>query len=404
MANAKSTNADDDFLMRTWAIIDLDALSFNIAQLRKNLPERTKLMAVVKADAYGHGDAKIAEELVENGVDFLAVSNIEEAAALRAAAFKGSASVSLLILGFTPVHLAKKLADADIAQTILSYAYAKRLDDECKRLGVRVRVHIKLDTGMNRIGVTDNEGSRVIDEVEAICKLKNLIPEGIFTHLSSADGDDEASVAYTQMQVSRYDSAVSSLEKRGLSFSFHHLQNSAGIACLRDKSYEYARAGIVLYGVAPSEAPLPFPLMPVMAIKSVISMKKTIEAGEAISYGRKFVTTRKTDVATVPIGYADGYSRLLSNKGYLLIRGKRAPILGNICMDQLMVDVTDIKDACEGDIVTVVGIDNGIELGFNDLAKLIGTIGYELMCLVSRRVPRVYKKFGKTVAVVDYII
>lgn len=396
---------DRDFLMRTWALINLDALDYNVKSIRAVLPEKTKIMGVVKADGYGHGDAQIAQALVQNGVDFLAVSNIEEALSIRSLGLKDSAGneIGLLILGYTPVDMALTLAKNNIAQTLLSLEYAKKLNTECEKNAVRLCVHIKIDTGMNRIGVIENDIHDAQAEVAQICSLGSLACEGIFSHLSSADMDDAESMLYTKKQMKRFDNLISRLESKGIHFKYHHIQNSAGISVIQNGSYEYARAGIVLYGVAPSEVKTKLLLKPVMSVKTVVSLVKELDEDEAVSYGRRFVSRKKMKLATVPIGYADGYPRLLSNKGYMLVKGKRAKIVGNVCMDQLMLDVTDIEAVSENDVVTVIGTDGNETIGFNELADMIGTIGYELMCLISKRVPRVYKRGGQTVGIVDYI-
>ena len=388
-----------DFLKRTWAVIDLDCLDFNIEALHSRLSSGTKIMAVVKADGYGHGDHAIAEELSRKGVDFFAVSNLAEARSLR----RGGIDSDILILGFTPPSCAGELAGLHLTQTVFSSEYAELLSGSCREAGVSVRVHIKLDTGMNRIGFPAFHSDTAVKKVSEACRLPNLNFEGIFTHLSSADSLDSNSIAYTQMQVKRFSTAVSALEKQGIHFSCRHMQNSAGIAFLPSVHYDYVRAGIVLYGVAPSSEPLPFAIRPVMELKTVISMVKRVPPNSAVSYNRRYVSDREMKIATVPIGYADGYPRSLSNKAEMLLHGKRVPVIGSVCMDQLMLDVSDIDDVCMGDVVTVVGKDGGESIQFDELAALAQTISYELMCLIGRRVPRVYIKGGKTVGVVDYV-
>lgn len=388
----------NEYLKRTWAVINLDNLEFNISQIKKQLSPKTKIMGVVKADGYGHGDRLIAQTLVKCGLDFLAVSNLDEALSLRNAGIE----CDLLILGFTPVQMASTLSSFHITQTVFSIEYAQKLDAECARIGVTLNVHIKVDTGMSRIGIIENDHHSASDEIAEICNLSSLSVLGIFTHLSSADSLDDASVAYTKHQLQYYERVVLKLEQKGYTIGLKHVQNSAGIAFLSDMHYDYARAGIVMYGVAPSDEKLAFELKPVMQLKSVVSMVKYIDAGTSVSYGRQFVSDKELKIATVPIGYADGYPRLLSNKGYMLIRGKRAAIIGNVCMDQLMLDVSGIDEVAMGDIVTVVGSDGDMEIGFGELSGLIGSISYEMMCLIGKRVPRVYKKNGHTIAVVDY--
>lgn len=388
-----------DFLKRTWAEINLDHLVYNINQIKKQIPSSTKIMAVVKADGYGHGDQYIAKTLVENGIDFFAVSNIEEAMSLRNAGITGN----ILILGFTPVCKAADLAKHNITQTVFSVDYAALLNNYCKEHNCKLNVHIKIDTGMGRLGLTHGDHCNAVNDAIKICEMDSLSVLGIFSHFSSADSLDQDSVAYTKSQIEKFNDVVSQLKQHGYTLPCVHLQNSAGIAFYPETTYDYVRAGIIMYGVAPSDETLNFDIKPVMQLKSVVSMVKEIESGTCVSYGRKFTSRHKMKVATIPIGYADGYPRLLSNKGEMLVKGKRVPIIGNICMDQLMLDVSDIKDLKQGDIVTVVGEDNDETITFNELSNKIGTISYELMCLIGRRVPRVYTYKGKIVGVVDYL-
>jgi len=343
-------------------------------------------MGVVKADGYGHGDVYIARELAACGVDFFAVSNLEEALSLR----RGGISGGVLILGYTPETEASVLAGEGISQAVFSTAYANALSGECVRQGVEVRVHVKIDTGMSRIGIPENDAASSAGEAAAICRLPGLRPEGIFSHFSSADSLDGESLAYTRAQSERFARAVGALSAMGISFPMRHLQNSAGIGFLPQLRWDYARAGIILYGIAPSSESFPFPLAPVMELKTVVAMVKEIPAGTAVSYGRRFVSSSPMRVATVPVGYGDGYPRLLSGRSHMLLHGRRAPVIGNICMDQLMLDVTEIPGVQMGDEVTVAGRDGDEEVTFAQLAELIGTIPYELVCQVSRRVPRVY--------------
>lgn len=391
-----------DYIKRTWAVINLDNLSHNITQIKRKLPETIKIMAVVKADGYGHGDKYIANALVECGIDFFAVSNLGEALSLRNAGIE----CDILILGFTPAIHAPKLAKLNISQSIFSKEYADELNHQCEKSGCKVKIHIKLDTGMGRIGFLENSSHSAHDKVIEVCNMKGLDVTGIFSHLSSADALDLSSIEYTHMQTEFFDNAIERLKKEGYIFKHIHLQNSAGISFVEQPSlsYTHARAGIVMYGCAPSSEQIELDIRPVMELKSVISMVKEVDAGTSISYSRKYVSNTKIKVATVPIGYADGYPRLLSNKGEMLVKSKRARIIGNVCMDQLMLDVSHIENVKHGDIVTVVGTDGNETIGFNELSNIIGTISYELMCLIGRRVPRVYIKNGKETAVVDYIL
>ena len=388
----------NDYLKRTWAVINLNNLEFNITKIIQSLPSNTKIMGVVKADGYGHGDRFVAQTLVACGVDFLAVSNLDEAMSLRHSGIE----CDILILGFTPIQMVPMLHDYHITQTIFSTEYAVQLNTECARLNLLIDAHIKIDTGMGRLGVTENIHHSATQEIASICSLKQLHVQGIFTHLSSADSLDESSIAYTSQQIEYYDHILTQLEQKGIIIPLKHVQNSAGIAFVQCAHYDYARAGIVMYGVAPSDEAVPFHLRPVMELKSVVSMVKYIEAGTPVSYGRNFIADKKMKVATVPIGYADGYPRSLSNKGYMLIHGKRANIIGNICMDQLMIDVSDIDDVNMGDIITLVGIDGDEQIGFGELSSLISSISYEMMCLIGKRVPRVYKKNGNIIDVTNF--
>lgn len=387
------------FYKRTWTEIDLDALHFNLNQIRGALPSETQVMAVVKADAYGHGDRMIAQMLEKDGVTAFAVSNINEAVSLRRHGIHGK----ILILGYTPPEAATDLADYRISQTVFSSEYAQQLNDACKSSSVTVNCHIKLDTGMSRIGFCASDPEAAADEIAHVCELPNLHCCGLFSHFSSADTHDAASDAYTAMQEKRYIAVRKALAGRGIRFTSCHLQNSAGIAFCGAHDYQYARAGIILYGCPPSAEPLPFLLKPVMSLYSIVSMVKEIPAGTSVSYNRTFTSKKPMRIATVPIGYADGYPRLLSNRGFMLLHGKRAPIIGNICMDQLMLDVSDISDVMTGDTVTIVGRDGDETITFSDLASLCGTIHYELMCLIGKRVPRVYRANGETCSVLDYL-
>lgn len=384
----------DDYLKRTWAEINLDNLYYNISQIKSNIPDETEIIAVVKADAYGHGDKYIANALVKCGINNFAVSNLSEALSLRNAGIVGE----ILILGFTPPKKCNILADQNITQTVFSEEYADSLHAQCDR---PIKVNIKIDTGMGRIGFAENELQSSVDEVCKISKYENFDILGIFSHFSSADQHDAGSQFYTELQHLRFNIALALLRQHRITFKNVHLQNSAGIA-FTDYFYTHVRAGIIMYGVRPSDQPFPFPLKPIMELKSVVSMVKIIPKGTSVSYGRHFTAEADMKIATVPIGYADGYPRVLSNRGRMLIHGQSARIIGAICMDQLMLDVTHIEGVQQDDIVTVVGRDGDEMITFDELANSIGTISYELMCLIGRRVPRVYYEDGKEIAAVDY--
>ncbi len=383
-----------NFFKRTWAEIDLDALSDNTRQIRALLPAGCEMMAVVKADAYGHGDRAVSLEMQRMGVRWFGVSNLEEAVSLRTAGISGE----ILIFGFTPPSCARELAARNIVQAVFDPDYARQLNAAAESAGISVRGHLKIDTGMGRIGFSCGE----IEEAAAACRLPALQIEGIFSHFSSSDDPSEEGIAYTRAQRERFDRLTAGLAARGISIPFRHLQNSAGIVSYPDARYEAVRAGIILYGHQLDFLPgRSISLKPVMSLRSTVAMVKTVPAGSCISYSRTFTAPREMRVATVPAGYADGYLRAFSNRADVLIRGKRAPVIGNVCMDQLMVDVSGIPDVRVDDLVTLAGRDGEEEISFAELARIAGTIHYELLCLVGKRVPRVYLRGGKVVEVRD---
>lgn len=382
-------------IKRTRAEIDLDALEYNFNAVKS--VANGHIAAVVKADAYGHGASVVAPYLEKLGVDLFAVSNIDEAIELRNSGVK----VPILILGFTDTEYAKVLADNSIEQTVYSSEYAKLLSESAQKFGVTVNCHIKLDTGMGRIGFNcRKESLDGIGEAVDVLSYKNLNAVGVFTHFAAADLDGDKDGKYTKEQYERFLNAVSVLENAGAKFKYRHCKNSAATVHNGDFVSDISRAGIILYGLSPSDAlRRELNLKPVMELKSTVSFVKVLSKGETVSYGRTFTAEKVMTVATVPIGYADGYSRHNSNKGYVLINGKRAKIIGKVCMDQMMVDVTDIPDVKMGDDVTLFGKD----LPVDEVAKVCGTINYELICAVSRRVERIYIKGGKNIKQVSYI-
>ena len=393
-----------DFLQRTWAEIDLDAIRHNFQVIEASLAPGSRAMAVVKADAYGHGAGYVSRALQEAGASWFGVSNLDEAMQIRNAGIVEP----ILILAYTPPEEAARLAAFSVSQAVLTREYAVRLSEEAVRAGVRVRVHVKIDTGMSRVGLFYQEAGRddgIIDEVEAIVRLPGLEPEGIFTHFASADEEDEDGDAYTRRQFTLFMDAVEKLERRGIRFPLRHCCNSAGVLRYPDMHLDLVRPGIILYGLAPDgwmEGMLP--LKPAMELKTVISMVKTIPAGAKVSYGRRFTADRAARIATVPIGYADGYSRSLSNRADMLVGGRRARVVGRVCMDQCMLDVTDIPAAREGMTVTVFGRDGEALLPAEEFAALSGTIHYETICLIGKRVPRIFLSGGRAVGRLNYIV
>lgn len=369
---------------RAWAEIDINAVvnNFNII---KNITNQ-KIYAVVKADAYGHGAIQIAQALQRAGAFGFAVSNLLEAEELRFAGIDNP----ILILGYTPVDCASRLSLSNISQCVMSYEYAKQLNEYAEKAGVTVTTHLKLDTGMGRIGLNfRNEDAFDFEEAERILSLKSLDTEGVFMHFAVADSEDEDDKNFTAEQYNRFLNAVEQLEKKH-TFKIKHCCNSAALLNDIDKKGTAVRAGIVLYGLKPSsDIRLPDGMQPVMSLHAVVSMIKSIEQNETLSYGRTYTAPSQRRIATIPAGYADGIPRLLSNKGYVIIKGKKAPVTGRVCMDQFCVDVSDIEDVCIGDDVTIFGP----ELSVDTIAEIAQTINYEIICGISKRIPRIYKGF-----------
>lgn len=371
-----------NFLHRTWAEIDLSAILHNFSII-KNAATPSKVLAVVKANAYGHSAKDIAPALQKAGADMFGVSNIEEAISLRAFGIKKP----ILILGYTPTNLAGVLAGNDISQCVYSKDYAEQLSCEAQKLNVDIKIHIKLDTGMSRLGFDCRSDSlRGINDALFSAKLPHFITEGVFTHFAVSDRDAKTEDGFTDEQFDRFEKAVKYLENKGISFNIKHCCNSAATLLDKEKHFDLVRPGIILYGLSPSgKDDLKKDLIPVMTLKSVVSMVKQISAGDTVSYGRTFTADKDMKIATVTAGYADGYPRLLSNKASVIINGQRAPIVGRICMDQFSVDVSNIKDVKIGDEVILFGK----ELPVEELADLCDTINYEIVCGISPRVPRI---------------
>lgn len=391
-----------DYLKRSWAVINLDNVAHNIAAVRGILSPGTMLMGVVKADAYGHGDKYIAEQLVRQGVNWFGVSNINEALSLRTQGIYHP----ILIFGFTPAEHAAVLNEYNLTQTVYSLEYARQLQAAAKAAGVDIGIHIKVDTGMSRLGFVLDNGFAPVSaaEIAEICAMPNLQAGGIFTHFACSDEKSEDSVAYTRRQFTSFMDFVGALAAKGITFAIRHCCNSAGTLCYPEMHLDMVRPGIVLYGLSPSEeCEGILDLRPAMELYSCISMVKEIAEGTPVSYGRCYTAHRDTRVATVPVGYADGYERELSNKSRVLVRGEYAPVIGRVCMDYMMLDVTHIPEAAPGDIVTIVGADGGHALTFDEMARLSGTINYEKVCLIGKRVPRIYRQNGKDIGVVDFI-
>ena len=382
---------------RAWAEIDLDNAEHNFKQVKA--ATGALVCCVIKADAYGHGAVQLAKLYQACGADYLAVSNIQEALQLR----RQRITLPILILGYSSTKCAKLLADHHITQCVFSYEYGMELARAAAEARVTVKVHIKIDTGMGRIGFLCRDNDK--NELEAaaeVCRQPHLEAEGIFTHFATAD-EGEGGEAYTRAQFSLFTQAIDRLAEAGVTFPIRHCANSAAIFEYPEFHLDMVRAGIVLYGFRPSTCVRRLPrLYPVMTLRSVISHIKTLKAGESVSYGRTFVAEKPLRVATVPIGYADGFSRSLGNGRYALKIGEGyAPILGRVCMDQLMVDVSEIPCSV-GDTVTVLGDDG--RASADGIAEILNTINYEVTCDVSKRIPRVFLDEGEIVGFQDHLI
>lgn len=378
---------------RTWADISLDALKKNYEAYRSRIDSRTDIMCVVKAFCYGHCDKAVAPFLQDElGVKWFAVSNVHEAIRLRKAGVTGN----ILILGYTAPEETEELEEFDIIQAIMSPEYARELSAAAVK---GVRCHIAVDTGMTRIGLrgTPEQIAEGIEEIAAVPKLR---VEGAFTHYAVADTLTPDCIAYTERQAELLFAAADIARAKGVKLETVHSLNSAGGLFRYDGRSALARLGIILYGLKPDYAlDMPIDIEPVMSLRSTVSQVKTVEAGVDVSYGRTFTTPSEMKIATVACGYADGYPRALSNIGDVLIHGKRCKIIGRVCMDQFMCDVTDIDGVKAGDTVTLIGSDGSERITADDIGNLTGTIGYEIVCGISERVPRAIYKNGENIGV-----
>lgn len=381
---------------RVSAKINLDCIEYNIKQMEKRIAEGTKMILVVKADGYGHGAVPIAQMAEEISVVWgYATATLDEAVLIRKAGIKKP----ILVLGCTFPDQYEAAIEQNISMTVYTEESAKHISKIAEEKGKTAKVHIKLDTGMSRLGFQTGDES-----IEAICRiaeLKNICLEGIFTHFAKADESDKT---FTDRQLEEYCTMVSKLKEKGVEPMFRHCANSAGIIDLSGASMDLVRAGIALYGLYPSEEvdKTAVQLKPALSLLSHVVHIKWIQKGAAVSYGGCFVAEKPTKVATVPVGYADGYPRSLSDKGYVLIHGKKAPLIGRVCMDQFMVDVTDIEDVKFMDPVTLIGTDGEETIAVEDLSNLSGRFNYEFLCNLDKRIPREYSRNGKVIAQMDY--
>jgi len=377
-------------LKRTWAEIDLDALARNYDRIRRHVGEETKLLGVIKADAYGHGAVPVARELEALGASYLAVSNIDECEEVRL----GGVKLPVLMLGFTPADQAERILELDMTQAVQSLDIAEAFSDAAVKCGKKMKVHIKLDTGMGRLGFPCDETNfaRSLADILAVLKLPGLDVEGIFTHFCVSDEEGEENVAFTKKQHERYARMIAQAEEKGnFRFQLRHCCNAGGIVSYPEWADDMVRCGIILYGSG--ELAERMGMEPVMALKSRVAVVRDLAPGTSVSYGRTYFTTRKSRIAVLPLGYADGLHRALSNRMEVLTPYGRAKQVGRICMDMCMIDVTDLPEVKSGDEVEIFGKN---VLCAEDAAAC-GTIPYELLCAVSKRVPRHYFLHGERV-------
>ena len=387
----------EKILRPVWAEIDLDALAYNMKNI-KSLAEDKEVIAVVKADCYGHGAIDTAPVLLENGASRLAVAVLTEGIELR----KAKITAPIMILGYTPEYLGEELITYDIEQTVYSLEYAQNLSKTALSLNKKAKIHIALDTGMGRIGFIPNETS--LKEVSEICSLPGLDVIGMLPHFSTADEENKD---YTLEQFDKYMNFLHELSKLNISIPLKHVSNSGAIMDMPEtfKDLDAVRAGIILYGYYPSHEVKKenLSLKPALTIKAKVSHVKEMDENMYISYGRTFKTKRKSIIATIPIGYADGYSRLLIPGAKVIVNGKLVPIVGRICMDQCMIDVTDAGTVKTGDEVIILGQFENLKINADDYAQILGTINYEVLCMFKHRIPKVYIKNNKPVIVRNYI-
>lgn len=379
-----------------WAEIDEDALVWNINQVRKLVGDDVKIAAVVKANGYGHGSLEIMDVLIDAGVEMIVVSAVNEAIEMR----KRYKKTQTLVLGFTPEENIEDAITYGVIQTITTEEQARLISETAQRVGMGASCHIKLDTGMNRIGFQINEESA--DAIARISEMPGIILNGIFSHFATADEEDKE---FMNLQFERYRKMVDMLESRSVKIPIKHISNSAAIIDFPESYMNMVRSGIITYGIYPSDEVFKdrIDLKPAMSLKTKVSHIKTLEQDGGISYGLTETVKAGTVIATIPIGYADGYLRAFSKKADVLIHGKRARIKGRVCMDQCMVDISDIPDVKVGDEVVVFGTDGNETVSIDELAAIADTIPYELLCMIGRRVPRVYYRDGKCIGVTDYL-
>jgi alanine racemase len=386
-------------LKRTWVEVDFDHLAHNYRVLTEKLPENCRFLGVVKADAYGHGAVPVALELERLGAGYLAVSNLEEGQQLR----RGGVKLPILILGYTPPEFAQEEAELGITQEVHSLDYAKALSQRLTGSEKPLTVHVKVDTGMSRLGFFAYDRPETISELQAVWKLPGLRVEGMFMHFAVSDTPAEDD--YTQLQHTRFQRLLLELREKGCVPEIVHCANSGATIAYPQFAHDMVRPGIATYGLAPSEELQGMiDLKPLMSLKTTIAAIRPFEAGITVSYGRTYETPDARTIAVCPIGYADGLPRRLSGDLKFLLHGKEVPVVGRICMDMCMIDITEVPEAQVGDTVTVIGQDGGLENTWDEWARKLGTITYELVCDINKRVPRLYLRQGQVVDKLQYIV
>ena len=381
---------------RTWAEINTDALIHNFKEIRRITNPNSKIMAIVKADAYGHGVLEVTQTLVECGANYLGVACADEGKQLRRAGI----TLPILILGASHESELEDIINYSLMPSVFTFDFAELLSKTAQKLDKNIKIHIKVDTGMSRIGfIAGIDDEALSEEIIKISQLPRIDVEGIFSHFSTSDEKDRE---YTHLQLDRFLAVCDLLKTKNLHIPIRHIANSAAIMEYPDAHLEMVRAGVILYGLYPSDEVdrNKIDLIPVMTVKSSITMTKELPPMRGVSYGKTYITNQPTRIATIPIGYADGYTRLLSGKAKMIANGKPVPVIGRICMDQCMIDVTNVNTINTGDEVIVFGADT---VTAEYLANLIGTINYEIVCMISKRVPRIYLKDGKAVKTLNYL-
>lgn len=381
-----------------WLEINLDNLAYNLNSIKENVDPNATIMPVIKANGYGHGAVQLAKFYKGLGVERLAVSILQEAIELRQNQIHGD----ILVLNYTPEDTLDAVLDFDLTQSIYTLEAAEKLSDLAAIKDKKAKIHIKVDSGMGRLGFLSKEASSIA-MIEKIHQLPNIEIEGIFTHFARAD---ELNKETTINQIKAFDSVINKLEERGIQIPMKHVSNSAAIIDLPEYNFNIVRPGIMLYGYYPSTEvdKRRVELKPAMTLKAEVSNVKEVEEGTGISYGHIFSTARKSKIATLPIGYADGYSRMLSEGAFVSIQDQRVPVVGRICMDQMMIDVTDLDEVNIGDEVVLFGVGKNSYPKVEELALILGTINYELICMMGRRIPRKYIKRGEIVEEIDYLL